>query len=137
MMVRTYLGSCHCQAVRFEVDLDLSGGTGKCNCSFCTKARLWSATVKPENIRIVSGEADIVDYRGRNNAVAHHLFCRHCGVRPFEWVDVPNASGEKYYNVNVACLEGVDIEQLIAAPISYFDGLNDKWEEVPSEIRHL
>ncbi|MGF6174227.1 GFA family protein [Ensifer sp. 4252] len=135
-MLKTYTGSCHCGAVRFEVDIDISAGTGKCNCTLCTKMRLWSVEVKPEAFRLVAGEAELTDYRG-SNPVAHHQFCGHCGVRPFEWVDVPNMSGDKYFNINVACLDGVDIDELVAAPVTYFDGLNDDWGSTPSEIRHL
>ena len=135
-MLKTYTGSCHCGAVRFEADVDVSAGTGKCNCTICTKMRLWLVDVKPDAFRLVAGEAELTDYRGRN-LDAHHVFCRRCGVRPFEWVDLPQARGGKYYNVNVTCLDGLDIEELVSAPVTYFDGLNDRWDKVPLEVRHL
>ncbi len=135
-MLRTYTGSCHRGAVRFEADLDIAAGTGKCNCTICAKMRLWSVDAKPEVFRLVAGEADLTDYRGRS-PVAHHTFCRHCGVRPFERVDMPNLSGSPYYTINVACLDGVDIDELMAAPVTYYDGLNDSWGEQPAEVRHL
>jgi hypothetical protein len=135
-MRKTYSGSCHCGAVRFEADLDIAAGTGKCNCTICTKMRLWSVNVRPDAFRLLAGDAEMTDYRGRSD-VAHHLFCRHCGVRPFEWVDIPNMTGSRYYNVNVGCLDGVDLDELMAAPVTYFDGLNDDWGSTPAEVRHL
>ena len=135
-MLKTYTGSCHCGAVRFEADLDIAAGTGKCNCSICTKMRLWSINAKPEAFRLIAGEAELTDYRGAN-PVAYHTFCKHCGVHPFEGVDVPNMSGEKYFNINVACLDGLDIDELMAAPVSYYDGRNNNWGSRPSEVRHL
>ena len=133
MTLRTYGGGCHCGAVRFEADLDLSAGTVKCNCSICSKLRLWSARVPAEAFRLLAGEAALTDYVGRN-PVAHHLFCRTCGVHPFEWVDVPNMTGAKYYNINVGCLDGLDVDELMAAPVTYADGRNDAWEKArPAE----
>jgi hypothetical protein len=116
-MLKTYSGSCHCGVVRFEADLDINAGTGKCNCSICTKMRLWFVQVRPDAFRLIDGDPELTDYRG-NNEVVHHLFCKHCGVHAFEWIDVPNMIGEKYYNINVACLDGLNIDELMAGTLS-------------------
>ena len=56
--------------------------------------------------------------------------------RSRQWVDIP-ATGRRYYNVNLACLEGIDIDELMAAPVTHEDGRNDRWEATPAETRHL
>ena len=135
-MLKTYVGGCHCGVIRFEVDVDISAGTGKCNCSICAKSRLWTVEAKLQAFRLIAGDADVADYRG-DNPVAHHFFCKHSGVRPFQRVDMPNLSGAPYYNINVACLEGIDVEELIEAPLTFYDGRNNNWGSSPAETRHL
>src|SRR6266571_3242855 len=127
--MKTYLGSCHCGAVRFEADIDLSQGTLRCNCSICLKARFWPAIVKPDAFRLLSGDVDLTNYQF-NSKANQHLFCKHCGVRAFGTGNSPRWG--KFYAVNVTCLDNVCAEELVSAPITYLDGRNDNWHAIPA-----
>ncbi|MCC3404625.1 MAG: GFA family protein [Microcoleus sp. PH2017_10_PVI_O_A] len=134
-MIETYKGSCHCGKVRFEANLDLSTGSMKCNCSICTKTRFWETHIKPEDFRLLAGENDLSDYQFGSNSV-HHLFCKHCGVRPFVSGHIEEIGGD-FYAVNLACLDEVDPSKLVEGPIHYADGRNNNWQCSPPATRHL
>ena len=134
-MLKTYRGGCHCGAVRFEADLDLSQGTGKCNCSICTKIRNWGITIKPDAFRLISGADDLSDYQFGSKS-AHHLFCRHCGVRSFGRGNIPEVGGE-YVSVQLAALDDATPAELTEAPVKYFNGRDNDWWHAPAETRHL
>ncbi len=133
-MKRTYQGSCHCGAVRFEADLDLSAGTFKCNCSICFKSRAWLAPVPASSFRLLSGEENLRDYQFGPKGI-HHPFCMACGVRPFSRGKDPK--GNAFYAVRVNCLEGVDETEFVATPVKYFDMRHDNMQAPPAETRHL
>lgn len=134
-MKKTYVGSCHCGAVRYEAEIDLAAGTGKCNCTYCTKVRNWSAMVKPEAFRLLSGEDEMGAYRFGSKSV-EHVFCKHCGVRTFTRGHI-EAIGGDFVSVSLATLDNARAAELAEAPVWYSDGLNNDWLSRPAETRHL
>ena len=135
MGTKTHKGSCHCGKVRYEVDLDLGAGTGRCNCSICGKSRFWGAMVKPHAFRLLAGKEDLSDYQFGSKS-GHHVFCKHCGVRSFGHGNVEAIGGE-YYSVNVACLDDLDQSEMAALQIQFMDGRNNSWWTPPAHTAHL
>lgn len=133
-MKKTYTGSCHCGAVRFEADIDLADETSRCNCSICTKSRFWKAIVMPAAFRLVRGEEALAEYRFGSRSIRHR-FCRRCGVKPFGQGRLEEVG--EFYAVNLACLDDAWDEELAKAPVSYQNGRYDDWGSPPAEARYL
>ena len=140
MTIKHYTGSCHCGAVRFEVDLDLARGTNRCNCSICTRARAWFTFIKPDQLRLLSGEDAQTGYEwtppGRPGPFLHYRFCSTCGIRTYASGEA-DFMGGKFYALSVASLDSVDQNELAAAPIRFVDGRHDQFDQAPADTRLL
>jgi len=130
MAKKTYQGSCHCKAVRFEAGIDLAEGTGKCNCTSCWKKRWWSCRAKPEDFKLLSATTTLSN--GERGG-----FCKQCGVHVYGFVDKADWNPAAYVSIGVNALDDLDPAELLESPIKYMDGRKDDWWHVPAETRHL
>lgn len=135
MAVTTYQGSCHCGAAKYEADLDLSQGAGRCNCRICMKTRQWGAMTKPEALRVIQGEDELAVYEV-GGGVGRHRFCKTCGVRLFSTGRLEQLGGD-FAVVFVNTLDGLSDEDFAAIPTKYADGRNDNWWNAPAVTSHL
>jgi hypothetical protein len=119
---RSYDGSCHCGAVRFKLEADLSKGGSHCNCSICTKIAPTGHTAKPSAFTLVAGEDALSTYQW-GSKMSTRYFCKHCGVHCFGRGHLEQLGGD-FVSVNLNCLDGVDVSTL---PINYWDGRHNNW----------
>lgn len=133
-MKKTYTGGCHCGAVRYEADMDLSQGTLRCNCSMCGKTRAWLVGIGSDDFRLLKGQESLTDYQFNRNNI-HHLFCKVCGVKSFGRGIGPG--GKPMIAVMLATVDNVSDAELAALPIMYVDGRNDDFTKPPAETRHM
>ena len=82
--------------------------------------------VQPEDFRVLSGE-DALDPSGR--------FCVGCGVGTYRHMPVAEWNPAAYVSVSVASLDDLPPGDLVAAPVTYYDGVHDNWLEKPVELR--
>ena len=133
MSIKTYQGSCHCGAIAFEADIDLAQGTGRCNCTFCTKTRAWKGFVKPAQFRLLRGSA--ISYHKHPQAPLKH-FCGTCGVYTHETGSADYMGGD-FVGVFISSLDNAEPAELAATPMRYADGRNNNWGNPPAETRYL
>jgi len=120
-----YQGSCHCGAIRFQVEAPEDLEVEECNCSICTKSGYLHLIVSKSRYRLLRGEDHITTYTF-NTGVAKHLFCRVCGIKPF-YIPRSNPDG---YDVNVRCLD----TRPRSISIVQFDGQH--WEQHAHTLSH-
>lgn len=114
--MQTCSGGCHCGRVRYEIAIPHRIIVHRCNCSICRKAAYLHLIVPKDRFRLLNGAQDLVDYQF-HTGVAHHLFCRQCGIKSYY---VPRSHPESF-SVNLNCVEvppGIDVT------IEDFDGSN-------------
>jgi hypothetical protein len=108
-------GACHCGAVKFRVDADISELT-TCDCSLCAMRNAVMAKVPEKALTIVEGESVLTLYQW-NTRRAKHYFCSRCGIYVFH----RKRSMPDHFGVNAFCLESFD---RTSVPVRATAGLN-------------
>lgn len=111
----SYKGSCHCGAVHYRVDGEITRAM-ECNCSICRRKGHLLAFVGANQFELLQGEEALRDYQFGAKHI-HHMFCATCGVATFG--RGANPDGSPMYAVNVRCLDELDFKAL---QIDQYDG---------------
>lgn len=120
-----YQGSCHCKAIKFEVEAPEEVEVEDCNCSICAKSGFLHLIVPLSKFKLISGADNLSVYRF-NSGVAKHTFCKMCGIKPF-YTPRSNPDG---VDVNLRCLDN----KPKSVSIVQFDGQN--WEKNAHKVAH-
>ena len=120
-------GSCHCGAIRIEVEAPADIEAYECNCSMCLRTGFLHLIAPKESFKLVQGAESLATYTF-NTGVAKHYFCKVCGCKPY-YVPRSNPDG---FSVNVRCLDNATITSLKILP---FDGKD--WERSGASLAHL
>ena len=97
-----HAGSCHCGAVTFRIDFEVTELT-TCDCSLCVKKNALMTKVPESALTILAGEDALTLYQW-NTRRAKHYFCKRCGIYVFH----RKRSQPDHFGVNIFCLDGFD-----------------------------
>lgn len=114
--MNTHIGRCHCGAVSYQAELDLTKPVIECNCSYCAMKGYLLAMVPAGSVTITAGEDAQTTYRF-NKEVIDHQFCTTCGIGVFGRGKGPD--GSETFAINVRTIDGVDLTTLERMP---YDG---------------
>ena len=124
MSTKKHTGSCHCGAVKYEVEIDATKGS-RCNCSICTKLGGIGAIAKPEAFS-VEGESECNTYRW-GGMTGTRYFCNKCGITTHLRGHLAQLGGD-YISVMLNTLDDVDPTTI---ELTYWDGRHNNWQAGP------
>ena len=114
-------GSCHCGAIRFEIEAAPAQLT-QCTCSFCSKRGVLWAYYPPRQFRLLTPVEDVSTYVWNSRTVKHH-FCARCGCGTYsespDWSSGKPDFDRPQIGVNARLLDDFELE---AVPVQVVDG---------------
>ena len=112
-----HAGSCHCGAVRFEIEAEVDH-VRVCDCSICSMRGALNFRIPRDKLRLLTPWADLSLYQW-GSRTAKDYFCPRCGILPFRRPSDPTSQELSEgvlpfdgWAVNVRCLKGIDFNAL-------------------------
>jgi hypothetical protein len=136
MSKKLFHGSCHCGKIKYQVNIDLTKGSGKCDCTFCRKNSFWSYKAKAKNFQWLQGQETSTKYSS-NPTIGDYIFCSTCGTMPFG-ITVKSEWTEVGATINLSTFDDISTEELNSMPITYIHDRTD-WSPItdPEEIKTM
>ena len=100
-------GSCHCGAIKYEVEASEDLEISECNCSICSKSGYLHLIVPRSKFHLLFG-ADSLETYTFDTHEAKHYFCKICGIKSYY---LPRSHPEGI-SVNVRCLDELTIKSI-------------------------
>ena len=124
---RTLRGSCHCGAVKFQVQADPAQGASRCNCSVCTKLGALGGIVKPEAFELMTPEAELGVYEW-GAKISKRYFCQACGTHCFGRGHLAEIGGD-FVSFSYNTIDDFELSEL---SVVHWDGRHDNWQAGPA-----
>ena len=128
MSTYEYKGGCHCQVIRYQINLKQSIESCDitlCNCSICEKFGYLHLIIPKSQFKLIS-DWDLLENYQFNKRIAKHYFCKKCGVKSF----YQPRSHPDCWSINVRCIDNFSQLNL---KVNNFDGKN--WQQNIESIR--
>jgi hypothetical protein len=125
-------GSCHCGAVKWELDGVPTAAT-TCNCTICRRyGALWAYDYENEGIRIDAEPNAVGMYAWGEKSIGFH-FCKVCAcVTHWRGIEA-GKGGRRRIAVNLRNAEPLDVADI---PLRRFDG-SRTWQDLPDNGQHV
>jgi hypothetical protein len=107
-------GSCHCGAVRFEVEGEIDQAI-ECNCSHCLRKGFLLWFVPRAALKLSSGADRLTTYTFNKHAIRHQ-FCAVCGCQAYGLGAMPD--GTEMAAINIRCLDEIELDAVRRVPFN-------------------
>ncbi len=110
--------SCHCGALKLQIDAELPPTLTSCNCSVCRRYGCLFAYYPPEKVKILAAPDTLQEYVWGDKSLAF-VRCSHCGCFS-HWRSLDPHQTDRM-GVNARLFINVEIDKI---RIRHFDGAN-------------